>query len=489
MKNNLEKGVSGMMWMSIMTAGNFGVQLVITFFLARLLTPSDYGEVAALTVLTGFADIFWMMGVGPGIVQKDKVTDDDISTGQNLNILFGLIVFAVINIFAHFFVNIFGISDINMLRVFSTVFVINSLYSVPQSLIQRACDFKVLALTKIISVIVYGVVSISLSLVGGGAWSLVMGTIFQNMANLVIFTIKTKMILKVSINSTSAKQLLYFGAGFTIARIFSYIANNGDKYIVNRTLGKVLLGNYTKAYQLLMYPVTMLGDTLDQVLFPVLAREQKNVEQLKKAFIYGTCVIALVSVPTCIVAYWIAEDLVLFFLGEQWGKVVIPFQIMIVGLFFRIGYKLSDSLIRAIGKVYKRAYIQAIYATLVVLGAYVGHFEGLSGVAIGVTAAFTINYFMMTFLSVKSINLSVYKLMKNVIPILLGGVICFGMIYIIIDIWGKSSNYFLNCVIVTLITFSIYFGIYIILLRKMVDWEFNNFIKTILRTIKRKFIK
>ena len=100
MKNNLENGLWGMFWMGGMTVANFLIQLVITSFLARLLSPSDYGEVAALTVLIGLADIFWMMGVGPGIVQKNEITDEDISTGQNLNILFGIIVFAIINIFA-----------------------------------------------------------------------------------------------------------------------------------------------------------------------------------------------------------------------------------------------------------------------------------------------------------------------------------------------------------------------------------------------------
>ncbi|CVH74389.1 hypothetical protein BN3662_00202 [Clostridiales bacterium CHKCI006] len=54
MKYSLEKGVNGMIWMSIITFFNFFIQLIITYFLARLLTPTDYGEMALITVLISF---------------------------------------------------------------------------------------------------------------------------------------------------------------------------------------------------------------------------------------------------------------------------------------------------------------------------------------------------------------------------------------------------------------------------------------------------
>lgn len=488
MKNNLENGLWGMFWMGGMTVANFLIQLVITSFLARLLSPSDYGEVAALTVLIGLADIFWMMGVGPGIVQKNEITDEDISTGQNLNILFGIIVFAIINIFADGFARLFSIYNISMLRIFSLIFIINSMYSVPQSLLQRACNFKMLAITKTLSIVVYGIVAIFLGFRGCGPWALMMGTMAQNLICMIIFLITAHIKFSIGINKKSAKELLFFGSGYTIAKLFSYIANNGDNFVINKTLGKSLLGNYTKAYQLLMYPVTLLGDTLDQVLFPILSREQSNNFQLKRAFLYGTNMIALLSAPICIVAYWAAEDLVLFFLGSQWNNVILPFRIMIIGLFFRIGYKLSDSLVIAIGKVYKRAYRQIIYAILVVVGAYIGHYKGLPGVALGVTIAFTINYFTMTSLSMRSINVSIIELARNLSPVIMNGVMCFYIVHWIIDFLGKTQNYFLNCVIITLITFILYFSSYVVIIRRLMEIEFNEFMKEIFQMIKRKFI-
>ncbi len=62
---------------------------------------------------------------------------------------------------------------------------------------------------------------------------------------------------------------------------------------------------------------------------------------------------------------------------------------------------LSDTLVKAKGAVYSRAWRQAIYALCVVGGAAVGQRWGLTGVAAGVLVALTVNAAMMAQLSLK----------------------------------------------------------------------------------------
>jgi PST family polysaccharide transporter len=122
-QNNATKiGISGMFWMNIMALARYAVKIVTTYFLARLLTPADYGEITAISVLVGFAEIFWMMGIGPAIVQKKELTNDDIKTGNTINIILGVGIFACIFIFAGSLCNLFSISSAAMLRVYSIVF-------------------------------------------------------------------------------------------------------------------------------------------------------------------------------------------------------------------------------------------------------------------------------------------------------------------------------------------------------------------------------
>jgi PST family polysaccharide transporter len=71
-----------------------------------------------------------------------------------------------------------------------------------------------------------------------------------------------------------------------------------------------------------------------------------------------------------------------------------------------MSYKMSDSLARATGAVYRRAWRQVIYAAAVFTGSYVGHFWGINGVACGVSIALLINFLLMSHLSIKLTGVS-----------------------------------------------------------------------------------
>ncbi len=73
----------------------------------------------------------------------------------------------------------------------------------------------------------------------------------------------------------------------------------------------------------------------------------------------------------------LAPDLVAVAFGSRWEGLVPPFQVLGLGMMFRTCYRMSDSLSRATGKVYRRAWRQGLYARLVFLGALVGQTWGV----------------------------------------------------------------------------------------------------------------
>ncbi|MBW2330740.1 MAG: hypothetical protein JRF30_07410, partial [Deltaproteobacteria bacterium] len=73
-------------------------------------------------------------------------------------------------------------------------------------------------------------------------------------------------------------------------------------------------------------------------------------------------------------------------------------RILALGVLFRTGYKISDSLARALGAVYRRAWRQAIYASMVVFGTILGAKWGLTGVGVAVVLSVFINYLLMSYL-------------------------------------------------------------------------------------------
>jgi O-antigen/teichoic acid export membrane protein len=146
-------------------------------------------------------------------------------------------------------------------------------------------------------------------------------------------------------------------------------------------------------------PTTLFGDVLDRVLFPTMARVQGDPPRLAAAYLQAVASIALVMLPIGVIMTVLAPEVIVVLLGPRWVEVIPPFQVFAIGLLFRTSYKMSDSISRATGAVYRRAWRQAIYAGLVFAGAWVGSRWGVTGVSVGVLASLVINFVLMADLS------------------------------------------------------------------------------------------
>src|SRR3989442_682732 len=112
-------------------------------------------------------------------------------------------------------------------------------------------------------------------------------------------------------------------------------------------------------------PATLVGQVLDDVLFPAMAQIQS--ERQRVAVAYRRCVagVALLTLPLSALALVLAPEIVRVLLGPRWADVTAPFRVLVLGTLFRTSYKISDSLTRALGAVYRRAWRQWSYAALV----------------------------------------------------------------------------------------------------------------------------
>jgi PST family polysaccharide transporter len=274
------------------------------------------------------------------------------------------------------------------------------MFVVAESLMQRDLHFRQLAGIEVTAFAAgFGVVGVTLALMGFGVWALVAAHLSQNGLKTAILLAFRRHPRRPMIERRAMSELMYFGGGFTAARIGNYLGVQGDNLVVGRWLGAEALGIYGRAYQLMASPAMLLGQILDRVLFPAMARVQENAERLRAAYRRGVALIALVMLPLSAALYVLAPEVVRFLLGPAWSGAIVPFQIFSLGLLFRTSYKMSDSLARATGAVYRRAWRQWLYALLVIVGAGLGSAWGVEGVATLVLAAIAFNFFLMAQLS------------------------------------------------------------------------------------------
>ncbi|ADC49367.1 polysaccharide export protein [Alkalihalophilus pseudofirmus OF4] len=400
------KTLKGLFWSFSGTIFQLISKFTVLIVLARLLTPEDFGVVSAAMIIISFSMIFSSLGIGPAIVQNPKLNDQHLSVGFTLSLTLGIFMTLLVWITSDFIAQFFQMESLSsIIKILSFTFIIQSFAVVGQALLERHLDFKSLAKIQVNSYVFgYGLVSIFIALLGGGIWALTLGYMAQVFIQTISILLKQGHTKRISFSKKALNELLYFSGGFTLARVFNHLALQGDNIIIGRLLGAAALGYYGRAYQLMVMPANLFGQVLDKVLFPAMAKIQDDKLKLNLIFLRGTAIISIVVLPFSIYLIIFAEELVLFLFGNEWINIVVPFQFLALGMLFRSSYKISESVARATGAVYKRAWRQSIYACAVFLGSYLGHFWGLNGVALGITIAIAINFLLMTHLSISLIN-------------------------------------------------------------------------------------
>ncbi len=422
--------LKGLFWVS----SSFGLQTVFQIItlsiLARLLQPADFGLVSVALVIVGFSQMFSQIGIGPALIQRKELELSHISTAFTASIIFGLLLAAVIFLLAPALAGFFKMQPlVKVVRVMSIIFLVNSVSIVAESLLKRELKFKVIAKVQVLSYTLgYGAFGISLAFLGYGVWALVIANLAQAFIKSVLLLFSQPHSKLLQWDRPAFNDLIYFGGGFTIARICNYIGREGDKMVVGRFLGAGALGLYGRAYQLMAVPATIIGQVLDDVLFPAMAKVQHQPDRLLKSYRRAIVLIALLILPTSGAMIFLAPEIIHLLLGQGWKEAIVPFQILVFGMMFRSGYKMADSLARATGAVYRRAWRQSVFAFWVVAGSWVGQHWGLSGVAVGILSALILNYSLMAHLSLKLVSMRWRTFLNLHIPALLvAAVLCLEM--------------------------------------------------------------
>lgn len=403
-----QRAVHGMVWVAWGNTAMAVLKIAVLVLLTRLLSPTAFGLVGAALVVIGFSLNFSQLGLGPALVQRPVLEPRHVSSAFVASAVLGVLVGAVVWVLAPSIARFFRMDDLApVVRWLSLVFPISGAAAVTDSLLQRDLRFRLLANRDIVAYGVgYGAVGVALALLGAGVWALVAAQLTQASVRSAILLWVSPPLLPARPTWRSFLELMDFGVGQSAARFGVIVANQADNLVAGRWLGAVALGLYSRAYQLMSVPTTLLGDVLDKVLFPTMARVQDDRRRLASAYLQGVAGIGLLTLPVGVVAAVLAPELVAVAFGSRWLGLVPAFQVLILGMMFRMSSRMSESLSRATGRVYRRAWRQWLYAGLVFLGALLGQRWNITGVAVGVLVALLINYLLMAQLSLSVAGIS-----------------------------------------------------------------------------------
>lgn len=471
--------IKGSFWLVGVKVTNAILQFGIMALLARLINPAEFGLMSVALIVVSFSDIFVDLGFGPAVTQKRDLSPLDIKTAFTSSLCLGLALTVLMWLLAAPIAYFFKNSDlIPILKAISIVLFFKSAITTPLGLLYRNLQFKRLSIVQISTYLLgYGFVGISMAYLGFGVWALISAVIGQSVLTFLYFTITARNELGISFNKKSFRELIYFGGGYSLGRIFSFISNKGDKIILGRVMDITMLAFYDKGYQIVKSIAGMLGEVMDKALFAPMAKRQDEKSRLGEIYLEITEILAYVFFPLSFFIYQNAANIVSLLLGPKWEASIPIVEAMSLSLFFWVTTKIGNTLAKSVGHVYQRALRNAILALLVIVGAYWASFYGIVQVAYTVSLILIVNYFL-SFIQIKRITDVGYgRFIQTHYLGAISGLFSFLIVELLKEIWQIFHLHSFLQMLIAFIVYSFITVIVIIKVGKSIFIKYINLVK------------
>ena len=393
--------------------------LLATSILARILSPEDYGVVAVVTVFSTFFLLFADIGLGSGIIQNKDLNDDDISNIFSFTIYLGLALMVLFILCSYPISLWYGDSVYFTLGVclsFSLFF--NAINMIPNALLQKEKQFVVIAIrTVVVALISYGV-AIALALLGWRYYALVFQSIVSAFLAFAWNYRSVKLRIHLRFNYNSIKKILNYSIFNFAYEVLNYFGRNLDNLLTGKFIGKVALGYYNKAYNLMLYPVSYLTYAITPVLHPILSDYQNERKTIYDNYIRIFKVLSLLGTFFSVYCYFAAEEVILILYGRQWQSAIPCVRALSISIWFQMTAASCTSVFKSLGDSKTRFYSGVIYVPIqivcIVIGIIVGNIEILSiFVAVSFIVRFVIEYY---FLIRRCLHESLVKFYRDLLP-------------------------------------------------------------------------
>lgn len=308
-------------WVAFSQVFKILVQLVNIVYLARLIAPSEYGIMAMALVVVNFGNLIRDLGTAAAIIQRKEINDNLINAVFWLNVFMGLSIALIIVGGSPFVSEFFHQPKLNsVLLLLALIFPISSSASAHLALLERDSRFKQIAFIEISSSLVSVVIALFMAYKGYGVYSLVFQAIILNaMSSIQLWrSSRWRPALSKIFDMSELKKIFGFSANLSIFNFLNYFTRNADNIIIGRFMSDSILGAYSLAYRVMLFPLQTLTFVAGRSLFPILSKHQDDNDKIRNTYLNCVFIILCLVVPLMTGLALLREPFVLLVFGQKW---------------------------------------------------------------------------------------------------------------------------------------------------------------------------
>jgi PST family polysaccharide transporter len=322
------------------------------------------------------------MGLGASIIQRSTVTERHLNSVFWLNVVTSVALTALFALSAPLVARFYDEPQLRLITVVIALnFFLSSLNVVQSALLDKALNFRTKFWIEATASIASGAVAVALAFSGAGVWSLVGQLLTQTVVRVVMMWAKSSWRPALAFDFTAIRELMRFSGHLAGFGAVIYWSQNVDKLVIGRWIGSASLGIYSLADKLMRLPLSNVTEVTSSVMFPALSSIQEDVEAIRRAYLRGTRMIALVTFPTMIALCVLAEPAILVVYGAKWRGSIVILQLLCFAGLGQSTYNTASWIFMSQGRT-DVLFRLGVYSTIVrAIGVLIGTHWGLMGVA------------------------------------------------------------------------------------------------------------
>lgn len=345
------RAAAGVFWMTAQKWTTRLLGFVTIAVLTRLLSPEDFGTVAAASTVLPFFFLLADLGFAAYIVQAKSVDQRMLSTAFWFSMSAGVVLCAAMVALAPALALLFHDDGVTaIIQALSLWVILTAFGSVPLAILRRDMRFSVIAAQGAAAAIVAQIVAMILAFAGAGAGALVAQSLIAPAITSVLAWITTRWRPTRAFDRAEFGTMARFGSNVLGVEFVAMLRALGEAAVISATLGVAALGFMTIAQRLVQVVQDLTGSAIVPVTQVAFAKIREDPPRLLDAYLRALRLTYFaLALPLTLVAVS-APLLVPIIFGQGWEQSYQVAQILAIAGTMTVGAWLDHGLFYGVGK-------------------------------------------------------------------------------------------------------------------------------------------
>ena len=333
-----EKTARGLLWGGLSNGVQQILNLVFGIFLARMLTPADYGMVGMLSVFTVIATALQESGFTAALVNKRETRHEDYNAVFWFSIGMSLCLYILLFASAPLIADFYHKPELTPLaRYLFLGFVLSGMGTAHSAWLFKHLMVKQRTISQITALVISGCVGMTMAYNGFSYWSIATQNLVYVTVTTLFYWYFASWTPSININLRPLRSMLGFSSRILVTNMFSHVNYNMFSIILGRYYPTRDVGFYDQAYKWSSMGGLFILGMINSVAQPVLAEVANDRKRQQHIFRKLMIFTIAVSFPLMLGIGLMAEELVNLFLTDKWtGTIPLLRLLCISGAFVPI---------------------------------------------------------------------------------------------------------------------------------------------------------